>query len=316
MHYQNISHLGISEQGTIDICTDITNRRGRVAAQTDTAAWFVAMSHPSSYPGITSHSPHDNEWVYSTILTRRLKLTALNQAIHSIPSVSYPVEIFIFGCGYAFNPVMFPWWLGLIHALSRYSLENGPSTTYEASHMFWRRWREFLQSIDIEKATWVNTAFYFASVLLTLVFTELGKATFATTRPQSPIGSTRIKSNQNGDSNTNNNSQQHTWTRRYGSLVSSLKSKHSFPSGDCAQAMNLCLFLYRCIPVTSPKTTLMSHLIRDCLLFGLFVPGVAFARVFYWCHWIEDCMGGASLAILLHSWLIPTIGEKIIQITK
>ncbi|KAL7518052.1 hypothetical protein ACHAWX_006712 [Stephanocyclus meneghinianus] len=244
------------------------------------------MSHPSSYPGITSYSRHDNEWVYSTILTRRLKLTALNQAIHSIPSVSYPVEIFIFGCGYAFNPVMFPWWLGLIHAMSRYSLENGPSTTYEASHM----------SIDIEKATRVNTAFYFASVLLTLVFTELGKATFATTRPQSPI--------------------KHTWTRRYGSLVSSLKSKHSFPSGDCAQAMNLCLFLYRCIPAPSPKTTLMSHLIRDCLLFGLFVPGVAFARVFYWCHWIEDCMGGASLAILLHWWLIPTIGEKIIQITK
>jgi membrane-associated phospholipid phosphatase len=226
------------------------------------------------------------------------------------------VEIFIFACGYAFNPAMFPWWLGGIHALSRYSLENGPITTYELSDMFWRRWREYLQSINTEKGALVNTAFYFASVLVTLVFTELGKASFATTRPQSPMRNNRIKGNQNGNSNLNNNAQQYAGKRRYGSLASSLKSKHSFPSGDCAQAMNLCMFLYRFVPVPSPRTTLLSHSIRDYLMFGLFIPGVAFARVFYWCHWIEDCIGGALLAILLHWLLIPTIGETMIQIIK
>ncbi|KAL3799440.1 hypothetical protein HJC23_013895 [Cyclotella cryptica] len=266
---------------------------------------------------MTSHSPHDNEWVYSTIVTRRLKLTALNEVIHSIPSVSHPFEIFIFSCGYAFNPVMFPLWLCVIHALSRNSLEYGPLTTNKLSDMFWGKWREYLQTIHIEKAAWINTAFYFTSVLITLVFTELAKASFATTRPQSPLANTgTIISNQNGNSNSNNNAQQCVWTRRYGSLVSSLKSKHSFPSGDCAQAMNLCMFLYRYVPVSSPKTALLAFPIRDWLFFGLFLPGVAFARVFYWCHWIEDCIGGALLAFLLHWLFIPNIGKMMIEIIQ
>lgn len=240
---------------------------------------------------------HESEWVYSTALTRKLKLTELNDAIHSIPSVSYPIELFIFAWGYAFNPVIFPMWLGLVHFWTQQSLKHDILND-KLSDAFAERWRRFLQSKSIRNASLANTAFYFASVLVTLAFTELGKASFATTRPASPIKSI---SNQTG-----NNNGQPKWIRRYGTLVSSLKSKHSFPSGDCAQAMNLCMFLYTYIPVESS--------IRDTLLLGLFLPGVAFARVFYWCHWIEDTMGGVVLAALLHWLIVPIVGQKIINI--
>jgi membrane-associated phospholipid phosphatase len=235
---------------------------------------------------------HESEWVYSTSLTRKLKLTELNDAIHSIPSVYHPVELFIFACGYAFNPVMFPIWLGLIHFWTQQSLQHGILTD-KPSDAFAGKWRRFLQTKSIRNASMTNTALYFASVLVTLAFTELGKASFATTRP--------TINNHAGTS-----SEESKWIRRYGTLVSSLKSKHSFPSGDCAQAMNLCMFLYKYIPVESS--------LRDTILFGLFLPGVAFARVFYRCHWIEDTMGGAVLAALLHWLIVPIIGEKITNI--
>jgi membrane-associated phospholipid phosphatase len=235
--------------------------------------------------------PHESEWIYSTVLTKTLKLTKLNEAIHSISSVSHPIEIVLFACGYAFNPVMFPVWLGLIHVMSIRSLQS--TVVGDSSDIFAMRWRRFLQSHTIGDAALVNTLFYFVSVLVTLVVTELGKASFATTRPVSPQIDT-----QNGK--TNKGSQ---WIRIYGKLVQSLKSKHSFPSGDSAQAMNLCLFLYTYIPESS---------IRDLIVCGVFLPGVAFARVFYWCHWIEDCIGGFALATFLHWFLIPTIGDKVL----
>jgi membrane-associated phospholipid phosphatase len=191
---------------------------------------------------------------------------------------------------------MFPIWLGMIHFLSQRSLQNGV-TADKLSNAFQVKWRSHLQSKSVGDASLINTVFYFASVLVTLAFTELGKASFATTRPASPV---KAINDQNAKSTK--------WIRRYGPLVQSLKSKHSFPSGDSAQAMNLCMFLFRYVPVQSS--------IRDMVLLGLFVPGVAFARVFYWCHWIEDTMGGVALAFLLHGLLVPLIGEKIMDVTS
>lgn len=144
----------------------------------------------------------------------------------------------------------------------------------------------------------VNTALYLASVLITLAFTELGKASLATTRPRVP--------------KDGYDPQQRPWKRRFGKLVASLKSKHSFPSGDSAQAMNLCMFLRGYVPLDIGAVSLSyrKNLI-DLSLFGIFLPGVAFARVFYRCHWIEDCMGGILLAAILHCTLIPAIASKI-----
>ena len=238
-------------------------------------------------------SCHESEWVYSTALTRRLKLTALNEAIHSIHSVSHPAELFIFACGYAFNPVMIPLWLSLIHLLTPQYTQNHVTSTKLVDTLTWiiTGIRNYGPSHlnNIRDAPLINTALYLVSVLITLLFTELAKSSFATTRPASPM----IVDNTNKNGNTKTNSQNIKWIRRYGALVSSLKSKHSFPSGDCAQAMNLCLFLHRFIP--APEKSM-----RDTLLFGVFLPGVAFARVFYWCHWIEDCIGGVALSYLLH----------------
>ena len=100
------------------------------------------------------------------------------------------------------------------------------------------------------------------------------------------------------------------WRRRYGKLVASLKSKHSFPSGDCAQAMNLCMFLWRYVPGDHLMTVMGNDIPLDMLLFGIFLPGVAFARVFYRCHWIEDCIGGVLLSWTLHWILMPELRRK------
>ena len=139
----------------------------------------------------------------------------------------------------------------------------------------------------------INTLVYISTVLVTLAFTEISKASFATTRPSIPYS-------------------QGQWIRRYGKLIASLKSKHSFPSGDCAQAMNVCMFLYRYVPLGRMHGNALPISI---FLFGAYLPGVAFARVFYRCHWIEDCIGGILLAWILNLTFIPTIANKIIQLS-
>ena len=55
----------------------------------------------------------------------------------------------------------------------------------------------------------------------------------------------------------------------------------------------------------------MTILVIRCLAFGVFYPGVAFARIFYHCHWIEDCLGGAVLAGILHVTLIPLVSDIV-----
>mmetsp|Transcript_29583 Transcript_29583/g.62747 ORF Transcript_29583/g.62747 Transcript_29583/m.62747 type:complete len:254 (+) Transcript_29583:85-846(+) len=232
-------------------------------------------------------SQHESERIYSTILSKQL--SPLNEYIHELPSVSLPTELFIASCGYAFNPVMFPFWPILIYTLSYLELS---SNAFAASPSEQNTWRGELASFQPEHGAVVNTAFYLTSVLITLAFTEIGKASFATTRPLLPP-----------DGYTTND----TWKRRYGKLVASLKSKHSFPSGDSAQAMNLCMFLWRYVPVD----TISDGISLNLLLFGIFLPGVAFARVFYRCHWIEDCIGGILLSWVLHLALMPAIATKI-----
>ena len=221
---------------------------------------------------MASHlTSHDSEWIYSTFLSQ--KLSPLNEFIHNISSVSPPIEIFIAACGYAFNPVMIPFWPLLIIQLTSRNKSDLVASPYTP-----------------QQRGILNAATYLVSVLITLICTEIGKASFATTRPKPP---------EDGyDTNE--------WKRRYGKMVASLKSKHSFPSGDSAQAMNLCMFICTYVCIGSDKTSLV-----NVLLFGVFLPGVAFARVFYRCHWIEDCIGGILLSFVLHLTLIPAITERI-----
>jgi len=224
------------------------------------------------------------------------------------------VELYIFMCGYAFNPTMVPFWLGLVNVLTRTGLSANTAAKFSRSSMSNEQWGKLLLTIDSDKTGHVNVAFYLATVLVTLLFTELGKASFATTRPKIPTdGYFTIMS-----SDDDNTSIQ--WKRRFGSLVASLKSKHSFPSGDSAQAMNLCLFFLTYIPTTSTTSTITmgSHAIpvRDIALFSLFLPGVVFARVFYLCHWIEDCIGGVSLSLLIHWLIIPIVREYLVDLIR
>ncbi|KAL7447141.1 hypothetical protein ACHAXM_010578 [Skeletonema potamos] len=259
-----------------------------------------------------SIAQHESEWIYSTFLTRQLNLSSLNDYIHQLPMVPLVVELYIFLCGYAFNPTMVPVWLGLVHVFTLVGLSANAVPRFSGT-MTNEQWGKFLLTIDSNKRGHVNMAFYLATVLVTLLLTELGKASFATTRPRIPnAGYSTIF---NADDNN-----AIKWKRRFGSLVASLKSKHSFPSGDSAQAMNLCLFFLRYIPTTSTSATITvgSHImpVRDIALFSLFLPGVVFARVFYLCHWLEDCIGGVSLSLLIHWLIIPTVKESLVAIAR
>eukprot|EP00569_Conticribra_weissflogii_P010806 CAMPEP_0171386824 /NCGR_PEP_ID=MMETSP0879-20121228/39687_1 /TAXON_ID=67004 /ORGANISM="Thalassiosira weissflogii, Strain CCMP1336" /LENGTH=267 /DNA_ID=CAMNT_0011899143 /DNA_START=239 /DNA_END=1043 /DNA_ORIENTATION=+ len=261
---------------------------------------------------------------------------------------------------------MVPAWLGLIYRLSYSAISE--STAAKASSTSppdgqgafvteENGWIYSLSSMPPEKGAIANTAFYFITVIMTLIFTELGKSSFATTRPEYSIKyhdrdtPTRTKTktktktktqttatnsaaentstknkNKNKNKNTNNsnnsaaeNTSTGELTRRYGKLVSSLKSKHSFPSGDSAQAMNLSMFLWRYAAISDFFLTsvfVSGVPMSVILLFGVFVPGVAFARVFYKCHWIEDCIGGILMSSIIHWLLIPNASEKFLDLAN
>ena len=230
---------------------------------------------------------NQSEWIYSTFIST--KLLPINSYIHGISTVPWLVELFIASCGYAHNPVMFPMWPVIIYILTNRGLSNTSiMTSVHTPDKFQ------MDLMELDHGAVLNTIFYILTVIITLAFTELSKASFATTRPSIP------------------SEQQQQWKRRYGKLIASLKSKHSFPSGDCAQAMNVCMFLYRYVPLGRMH---VNALLITLFLFGVYLPGVAFARVFYRCHWIEDCIGGILLSYILHLTLIPTIANKIIQLS-
>lgn len=186
-------------------------------------------------------------------------------------------------------------------------LSDSPAAKFSGTAIN-EQWGKLLLTIDPNKRGHLNMVFYVATVLVTLLFTELGKASFATTRPKVPTTGYATKMSADDVKNTSIK-----WKRRFGSLVASLKSKHSFPSGDSAQAMNLCLFFLRYVPTTSKVIHVGSHAIplRDIALFSMFLPGVVFARVFYLCHWIEDCIGGVSLSLLIHWLIIPFVRDNL-----
>ena len=266
-----------------------------------------------------SLAQHESEWIYSTIISRQLKLSSLNDHIHQISHVPLVLELFIFSCGYAFNPIMVPFWLALVNLLTC-TPTDGLSDALFSRTLADRQWETFLLTINSNKIRGhVNMSFYLSTVLVTLLFTELGKASFATTRPKIPTNVYSTKTTTIIDESNSNHSIK--WNRRFGSLVASLKSKHSFPSGDCAQCMNLCLFFLRYVPTITSTTALVTiqrHTIaiRDIALILLFLPGVAFARVFYLCHWIEDCIGGIALSFMIHWLIIPVLKVSLIDLAR
>jgi hypothetical protein len=213
------------------------------------------------------------------------------------------LEMLVAAFGYAFNPVIFPFWPSVVCACGR------------------RRRGE--RAAD-------ECVLYVTSALITLAFAEIGKASFATTRP---LQESDGRNDDDCDGDDADRGRDVRRRRRYGALVGSLKSKHSFPSGDCAQAMNLCMILCRYVPdvvvpssptIASTATVVLddeygrgdawwwwSSLGRDAFLFGIFLPGVAFARVYYRCHWIEDCLGGILMSWALHNTVIPIVAGEI-----
>ena len=232
---------------------------------------------------------HQSEAVCSTPLSSLLHLYQLNRWIHSIRSLPHCAEFIVFLFGYAFNPVSIPLWMvavtfaGAVPAGEQMKAQPPPPATMPL---------------------FFAPTFYLASAIVTLIGTEVCKATFQATRPEALLSKEFRNSK----------------IRRYGTLVASLKSKHSFPSGDSAQAFNLVLFCHKYILLplvhntnanTSTTTSTLQQFAINSLLFGIFYPGVAFARIFYHCHWIEDCLGGALLAFLLHRAIIPLISDMV-----
>lgn len=219
---------------------------------------------------------HQAELVYSTPLSTALGLHTANRLIHSIPSLPYPVESVVFLFGYAFNPVSIAPWMAMTTMTGA-----GPFSSKlqsQPSHILFA------------------PLFFLVTVLVTLIGTEFCKFCFRATRPEAALPA-EFRSSK---------------LRRFGTLVSSLKSKHSFPSGDSAQAQNAVLFWYFYVaPLWQDRLDGTRMILLHVFAFGVFYPGVAFARVFYHCHWIEDTLAGALLALLLHRSVIPIVSALV-----
>ena len=220
---------------------------------------------------------HQAELVYSTAFSSTLRLHAANEYIHSIPSLPYPLEVVVFLFGYAFNPVSIAPWMALMAMTGAVPASSSPTSNFFFAPLF-----------------------YLATVLVTLIGTEACKFSFRATRPEAVLSPEFRLSK----------------LRRFGALVASLKSKHSFPSGDSAQAQNAVLFWYFYVaPLWQDKLDDRTMMLLHFLAFGVFYPGVAFARVFYHCHWIEDTLAGALLAVLLHRTIIPIVSNFVWTVT-
>ena len=235
---------------------------------------------------------HKSEKIYSSPLSEVFKFHEINKFIHSINNLPRLAEFFVFLLGYAFNPVSIPLLLAAATAMgaapaSLIELDNNNNLQQHSS--------------DIMIPLLFAPIFYLATVLVTLIATELCKASFRATRPESILSKDFLSSK----------------VRRYGSLVASLKSKHSFPSGDSAQAANAVMWL-SCYAMPSWTMRNSNFIMKAttaltirCLAFGVFYPGVVFARIFYHCHWIEDCLGGAVLAGVLNATIMPLVSDTV-----
>ena len=262
-----------------------------MGSTTTTAAAAAAAAAAQSYD--QQMELHKAEKIYSSPFSAVFKLHGINKFIHSIDHLPKLAEFCVFLLGYAFNPVSIP--LLLVAATA---MGAAPASLIKLAK------NNNLQqhSSDTIIPLLFAPIFYLSTVLVTLVATELCKASFRASRPESILSKDFLSSK----------------VRRYGSLVASLKSKHSFPSGDSAQAANAVLWL-SCYAIPSWAMKNNSNIIINattafairCFAFGVFYPGVAFARIFYHCHWIEDCLGGAVLAGFLHATIMPLLADTV-----
>lgn len=219
---------------------------------------------------------HQAELVYSTPLSSVLGLHSANKFIHSIPSLPYPLEVIVFLFGYAFNPVSIVPWMAVTAMTG--ALPSSPELQEKPTTIFFA------------------PLFFLSTVLVTLIGTEACKFSFRATRPEAVLSPEFRQSK----------------LRRFGALVASLKSKHSFPSGDSAQAQNSVLFWYFYVaPLWQQKLDDTTMILLHIFAFGVFYPGVAFARVFYHCHWIEDTLAGAVLSVILHRSIMPMVSDLV-----
>jgi len=77
----------------------------------------------------------------------------------------------------------------------------------------------------------------------------------------------------------------------------------AFPSGDTAQAAAYCYCLY---------------LIKNNIWYLLFIPNCAWARIYFGCHYIGDCLAGALIGIIVvyffwHFFILPNHFIFILQ---
>jgi len=243
---------------------------------------------------------HTKEFVYSTPLSTLLGLHRGNRYIHSLKSLPLPLEWLVFLLGYAFNPVVIPFWLGWIAWIGA----KPDETRLRTMLMMQSDANETTRPTDDDLQRLVfPPIFYLSTVLITVAGTELLKALFQASRPETVLSKDFLRST----------------LRPYGKRVASLKSKHSFPSGDSAQAANMVLFLSRYVwdqySITTNATLPIFTALLQVLVLA-FYPGVAFARVYYHCHWIEDTIGGGLLALGLHHFIVPQMSVTIWQLLE
>ncbi|CAD7942508.1 unnamed protein product [Amoebophrya sp. A120] len=263
--------------------------------------------------------PHQAAPVPSDSWTLCRCLQRTNAAVHSFRGFRQWVqEVPLFLAGVAFNPVFFVWSLCLVYLLfdlkveKPESINNVPTGDHSSSsYAAWTGrygraiYRDFwtggdpahdgaMTNISPQAAQMrylLNGAFvgghfyrwYMLTSLVTLIVTECLKFSFRSPRPDYNwyVGGAGSSSGKRSPIASLASS---GW-RRHFKFPNLYKSKYSFPSGDTTQAANFGFFL--------------------CVFGGyvsgmyLLLPMVAFARVFYVCHWIEDTIAGSIVGLLV-----------------
>eukprot|EP00392_Amoebophrya_sp_AT5.2_P017567 g17944.t1 len=248
-----------------------------------------------------------------------------NQGVHGFRGLRLWVqEIPIFVGGVAFNPVFIIWTLLLVYLLFDLPIEfeGGRGGEKEAAKYGRAIVRDFWDHADHEHVNFksINSQayslrpllggsvvrgrfyrWYILTALMTLLVTEILKFCFRSPRPDYNFYATQCSSP------ASQHLKRHQYWRRHFKFPNLYKSRYSFPSGDTAQAANFGLFMF----------------VFGGYVSGMYVllPLVAFARVFYVCHWIEDTIGGCLLGTLtqyfMYLYLVETsAGDRLIYLTR
>eukprot|EP00392_Amoebophrya_sp_AT5.2_P010230 g10283.t1 len=250
-------------------------------------------------------------------------LARTNQGVHGFRGLKFWVqEIPIFIGGVAFNPVFIIWTVLLVYLLFDLPIEfEGASRRTEPSRAYSTWWggrygraivqafwdqdaghehaeprasnftsinsqayslRPLLRGLDVLQGRFYR--WYILTALMTLPVTEILKFCFRSPRPDYNFYATQcsllaprqpLKRRQ-------------YWGRHFKS-PNLYHTRYAFPSGDTAQAANFGLFMF----------VFGGYVSGICVL----LPLVAFARVFYVCHWIEDTIGGCLVGTLTQSFM-------------